>query len=931
MALRFLNNLIVSGESTFQVIPSIGTSFLGDNSVFAASTAFVQAALANLPTPFQFNATSTTGIQSVQPGINANTASGVRSIAMGDGTSAGGVVSTSIGYQTTASGGSSTAMGNSTEASGSISTAMGFGTEASGYASIAIGSSTEASGSISTAMGSGTEASGSISTAMGKNTTASGFNSTAMGFGTTASGLSSVSMGQFNVINSSDTPTTFALTNTAFSIGNGTTAALTSDAFKVLFNGTTTIGTSTPIAGSMFAVSRTSAPTSQTVGIFHNINYTGVSAGANLYGGVTRTKYFGSNAASFIIAKNNVVTIDPSSTGSVIEAIGTASTATHSGSGNFSGGAGIIGAYSLGKCDSSSNFSTNQVIGNFVIASVINTGTQTVTNQVTGSASKVTFNNPNATSEIVFGASVAIEAVKGDMGDTTLLYLNMTGSYDNPDASLSIDNFAYIKADNNFAMPNVTGTSHFINSSVPLPSVFAGAITAPSFIGSSAGLTGLPFNFNTTSTSGIESPNNTASGIYSLATGNSTTASGIYSLATGSGTEASGAYSTAMGRNTVASGIYTLATGFSTTASGDYSVATGRGTESSGAYSTAIGFGTESSGFGSVSMGQFNVINAADNATTYSATNTAFSIGNGGNDINRSDAFSIKFNGDTSIAGVTSILSNFTAFKAAEVRGVFSLRDNLRIINKAGDGWLTFGERNTSAAETVYDLDNIGTISATGAVVAASFSGNGAALTSLPVSLNTPTAGIFSSSNGASGDYSTAFGLITSASGDFSTAMGKSTVSFALYSTAMGNNTQARGYGSISMGQFNVLNTGDNPTAYSATNIAFSIGNGGNNANRSDAFSIKFNGDTSMAGSIESTSFITKNGTSSQFTKADGSLDSREFPSLKASAPANSSGQAGDKAGDMFFSSAFLYYCVTDFVAAGTQCWQRIAKDATAW
>ena len=47
--------------------------------------------------------------------------------------------------------------------------------------------------------------------------------------------------------------------------------------------------------------------------------------------------------------------------------------------------------------------------------------------------------------------------------------------------------------------------------------------------------------------------------------------------------------------------------------------------------------------------------------------------------------------------------------------------------------------------------------------------------------------------------------------------------------------------------------------------------------------------------------------------------------------PASSSGSAGDKAGSIAFTAAFLYYCVSDFVAPGTQVWQRIAKDATAW
>ena len=83
-------------------------------------------------------------------------------------------------------------------------------------------------------------ASGTYSTAMGSLTTASGDASTAMGSLTTASGFGSTAIGQHNVLNSSDTTTIFDLTNTALSIGNGTSSAAKSDAFSVLFNGNTT-------------------------------------------------------------------------------------------------------------------------------------------------------------------------------------------------------------------------------------------------------------------------------------------------------------------------------------------------------------------------------------------------------------------------------------------------------------------------------------------------------------------------------------------------------------------------------------------------------------------------------------------------------------------------------------------------------------------
>ena len=200
--------------------------------------------------PFLFNTTSLTGIQS-----SGNTASGNRSTAMGENTTASGTSSTAMGVDTAASGSHSTAMGESTTASGdtstttgqsttasgNISTAMGESTTASGISSTAMGENTTASGTSSTAMGNETEAVGASSTAMGESTTASGDYSTVMGQNTTASGESSTAIGQYNVLNTGDNPTSYDATNTAFSVGNGTSEGSRSDAFKVLFNGTTTI------------------------------------------------------------------------------------------------------------------------------------------------------------------------------------------------------------------------------------------------------------------------------------------------------------------------------------------------------------------------------------------------------------------------------------------------------------------------------------------------------------------------------------------------------------------------------------------------------------------------------------------------------------------------------------------------------------------
>ena len=106
-----------------------------------------------------------------------------------------GLRSTAIGYGTTASGVRSLATGNQTFATGDGSTSMGYDTRAEGYASLAIGQTTTASGTHSTAMGLQTTASGAYSLAIGGLTTASGISSLALGTNTTASGHQSVSAG----------------------------------------------------------------------------------------------------------------------------------------------------------------------------------------------------------------------------------------------------------------------------------------------------------------------------------------------------------------------------------------------------------------------------------------------------------------------------------------------------------------------------------------------------------------------------------------------------------------------------------------------------------------------------------------------------------------------------------------------------------------
>ena len=106
-------------------------------------------------------------------------------------------------------------------------------------------------GTNSVAMGNNTTASGNNSTAMGYFTTASGNKTTAMGANTTASDYASLVIGQFNSSGSSVTnnATSFNTANTAFVIGNGADSSNKSDAFKVMFNGDTTVSNDLTVSG----------------------------------------------------------------------------------------------------------------------------------------------------------------------------------------------------------------------------------------------------------------------------------------------------------------------------------------------------------------------------------------------------------------------------------------------------------------------------------------------------------------------------------------------------------------------------------------------------------------------------------------------------------------------------------------------------------
>lgn len=299
---------------------------------------------------------------------------------------------------------------------------------------------------------------------------------------------------------------------------------------------------------------------------------------------------------------------------------------------------------------------------------------------------------------------------------------------------------------------------------------------------------------------------NTANGTGSLALGIATNALGLGSLANGSGAAAEGDYSHAEGQITRAVGVASHAEGDRTTAVGNFSHAEGSGSVTLGIYSHAEGLGTIASGSGQLVIGQYNTQN--------NATASAFIIGNGTDDTNRSDlavftSRSITFNAPlvgTQItgafsgngAGLTGLRTNFIS-----TGSVSASVDNT---NVAGG----FRFRVNEGATSYFTVFNTGGV----------------------------TTGIGTGVNTSGGKvYNRAEGSASYASGSYSVAQGIGTVT--------NNNTD----GQFALGNWNV-NTPD---------ALVVIGNGTDANNRSNlatfsTASIVFN--RPVTGSVFSGSFV---------------------------------------------------------------------------
>jgi cell division protein ZapA (FtsZ GTPase activity inhibitor) len=398
----------------------------------------------------------------------------------------------------------------------------------------------------------------------------------------------------------------------------------------------------------------------------------------------------------------------------------------------------------------------------------------------------------------------------------------------------------------------------------------------------------------------------TASGEKSIAMGDNTQASGYGSTAMGEGTIASGPNSTAMGvitiangpsatsfgESTTASGLVSTAMGWGTNASGDRSTAMGRASVASGDFSTAMGNQTEASGSSSIAGGEKSIASGwASMAFGYESTADAtvsYAIG----DRVKADAL-----------GTFAIGYNSTGVENA-IKEVFSYSNRAFVIGNGGvEGDLGYSDPS-DAVTILFD----GTTTIAGNVTAASFIGDGSQLTNTPLSFNENGSGIQSPSNTASGAYAVAIGnqfdsavttptYLNEATGNYSFVIGNNNLStgikafsigtdnfasakgamaigenniasgsysqaFGVFSEAsanfafgIGNNTLADGYNTTAIGSANTADPNADATTWSTDNRAFVIGNGYYDGElgevvRSDAFTVLFNGDATLAGNL---------------------------------------------------------------------------------
>mgnify|MGYP003674216518 FL=1 len=391
--------------------------------------------------------------------------------------------------------------------------------------------------------------------------------------------------------------------------------------------------------------------------------------------------------------------------------------------------------------------------------------------------------------------------------------------------------------------------------------------------------------------------NTTALGDYSLATGSGTTASstmstamgqntvasGTFSTAIGNGTEASGTDSTSMGQSTEAGGEGSTAMGRLTTASALSSTAMGESTTASGNSSTATGWKSTASGFASFSGGGSGP-GSDDGGTATNKSSFAFGIqalanGQGATCFGRSSTASGL---QSFVGGTNSEASQPYAFaygQAAKATGGSSLSIGLgaeasntgaislgQSTTASGLRSVSIGQNTTASAEQSTSIGQASVASGLNSVaLGTAQEASGANSIAIGGLLNTASGTqsisigqsndttafesvAIGDGNTSSGNYATLIGYQNTAVGtaSFSYGIGTANVLSGDYSNAFGVHLSTTDFKQTVLGSSN-LNVGPGSlTTWVATDNLLIIGNGEDNANRSNALEIRKDGELKL-------------------------------------------------------------------------------------
>lgn len=330
-----------------------------------------------------------------------------------------------------------------------------------------------------------------------------------------------------------------------------------------------------------------------------------------------------------------------------------------------------------------------------------------------------------------------------------------------------------------------------------------------------------------------------------FAFGNAAKALGNDSYAFGSLAEARGTRAFAFGSVGIdQSGV---PTSIPTRASGNYSVALGMGAQASNTGTLALGVNSIASGYSAISLGNGS-----------QATNTnSLSLGNGtqSTGINSTAVgYQSQANGELSIA-----MGSYYSYSYA------ALPYFTGTVNTTGDFIVRLSSYTPLTKAITFNRANIANGKFSIAIGNGNLSNNGG-LT-------------LGSNNDAIAFGATAIGISNVAKNTNTFAAGYNNLATGFYATAFGNNTYSKSYGSFVIGQYNVI-TGDS-TKWIDTDPLFVVGNGLNNADRSNAVTVYKNGRSIFTGAHANVSLNDKT-TRFMYIKGVGFVTSTSVYGLKS-------------------------------------------------